>query len=563
MPTSSRSSFETWSSALDAKQLTAQYGSPLYVTSKAQLLSNLGELSRLVGQPGRVAYPVKANPAPEVLDTLAKAGAGADCASALEVRRALACGVPADKILYNSPSADPGVMAAVYVAGGTVVVDSAASFAQLQEAAPPGKGKVLLRLSLAAPKGHEEAAGWKALMAHANPTGKFGIPQEECLGILEAARLPVDGLHLHVGTLMDNLEAFEHALGTLHALARDWREQTRHPLCTLNLGGGLGVVFEDGQGFPSRKAYVEKLQALFSDEFDYIIEPGNALVADASVLLTTVTGVKNMRGKTWAICDVGSDQILRATVTGWRSRILHNNEPLASSGTDAVAGPLCFAGDVLLPQTNLTNVRVGDVLSIQHVGAYTYAISNHFNGRLGPTHLLVEESGELSLAMQKEDDFFELSNVHQRLNGGLSNEAASWEHLSAQRLNALSSAYLRTTIQQDSYRVTAAKKRGEFYEYTLAAESPLGAVSLPFALRVVADLGIVALLDYLNKDSKDFPVWANRAAVFADRIVSTKRAVTLRIWIGPNQSLPGSAPEHDVRFEFNKGAFSGVCRAVY
>ncbi|TXC62125.1 pyridoxal-dependent decarboxylase, pyridoxal binding domain protein [Piscinibacter aquaticus] len=539
----------------------AEYGSPLYVTSEAQLRQNLLQLSELVGGANAVAFPVKANPSFEVLRTLALAGAAADCASGYEVRRALACGFAPTSVLYNSPAPDPGLLVQVYNAGGTVIADSVSAIAQLSVGAEPGRGRLLFRVTFRAPVGYDQDQDWKALVAHADPTGKFGIPQEDVPELLSECRIPVNGLHVHVGTLMDNLQAFEASMAALHEMVEIWRNRFSHPLDILNLGGGLGVVFEEDQLFPSRRAFVDCLRRDMLPDITYLIEPGNSLVADACALITRVVNTKNMRGKKWAICDVGSDQLLRATTLSWRSRVLHQGKPLPRQGPDSVGGPLCFAGDVLLPETDLSAVQTNDLLLIQHTGAYSFAVSNHFNGRLGPAHLIIRSDGRTSMAMAPEDDFFELATLS-ALPGAMQ-QNVPWEVITPNRVGSLSSPYLRAHIREDSYEVLEVKKQDRYYIYKIAASSPLGVLSLPFALRIVADLGVVSLLDVIGKETKDVPVWGTRLAMTADRLLPTKRPLILKVWISSRHSLPTQKPSFDVRFEFNDGDFAGTVRAAY
>jgi diaminopimelate decarboxylase len=105
------------------------------------------------------------------------------------------------------------------------------------------------------------------------------------------------------------------------------------------------------------------------------------LVGDAVVLITTVQEIKTVRGRRWAIVDVGANELVRSVMLGWHHPILGpDGELLATQGPDAIAGPHCFAGDVLLPATDLSGVERGDLLRILHVGAYCRALSNRFNG---------------------------------------------------------------------------------------------------------------------------------------------------------------------------------------
>jgi diaminopimelate decarboxylase len=487
-----------------------------------------------------------------------------DCASEHEVRLALAAGVPAARVVYNSPALDLSLARRLYRAGGTVVADSAGILADISSGtarAQHGRGRLLVRVSPSRAPSYAVSNGWESLVAHSDPQSKFGIPEESLLDALAACVVPVDGFHLHVGTLMDDLGAFQAALALLHALRDAVCSATEHPLRVINLGGGLGAAFVEGQEAPSRAAFTASLRDLLRDDLEYLIEPGNALVADAVALITRVQEKKVMRGKTWAICDVGSDQLLKAAVMGWRTRMLHRGVPLASQGPDAVGGPLCFAGDVLLPQTSLDAVQRDDLLLVQHVGSYSYAVSNHFNGRLGPAHVLLRDDGTVAEVASREDGFYERSVLARRPAGMAT--APTMQALSPEALAPLTSAYLRTDIQGDRYDLLGARCHARYYEFDVQAHSALGVVSLPFAVRIICDLGIVAVLHAAGTRDKDFPVWGTRMALNADQLLKTDQPVKLQVWISGQHSLAGEPTSYDVMFIFNDGCFEGTARCVY
>lgn len=558
------SQFESWSSALDLDQLAEQFGTPCYVTSERQLQQNLAELASLVRGQQFVVYPVKTNPSFEVVRLLARGGCSMDCASEHEVRLALVAGVPVTRVVYNSPAPDVSLAKRLYRAGATVVADSASILDQLSSSMASnisGRGRLLVRVNPSRTPVYAIASGWESLVAHSDPQSKFGTPEENLIDALTRCRVPVNGFHLHVGTLMDDLASFRAALDMLHAAVDQGTAATSHPLTIINLGGGLGAVFVDGQQAPSRAAFCAALRPALRDDIEYLIEPGNALVADAVALLTRVQEVKHMRGKTWAVCDVGSDQLLKASLMGWRTRILHRGVPLASEGPDAVGGPLCFAGDILLPNTSLAGVAQHDLMLIQHVGSYSYAVSNNFNGRLGPAHLLLRADSTLAEVASREEGFFERSMMGRKPEAFAGTQPLPL--LEPDEVQPLTSQYLRTDMQDDRYDLLESRGHDGAYEFTVQAHSPLGVVSLPFAVRMVCDFGIVAVLHTAGQRSKDFPVWGTRMALNADQLLKTDDPVRLQVWVSGQHSVRGEPTSYDVRFVFNDGCFEGTARCVY
>ncbi|MFM7320074.1 MAG: diaminopimelate decarboxylase family protein [Armatimonadota bacterium] len=397
-----------WVRDLDVDALARWYGTPLHILSEARLAANLAALASVPEGPSGIVFPVKANPSPGVLRFLAERGCRADCASAHEVRLAREAGFPIERIVCNSPAPDPAWFVSMWMAGAVVVVDSPEVLRWIAEGsgAPhrprPGKGKVFVRVNPQGEFRYGDPTAWSHLVAHASPQGKFGIPAEEIESVLQGFPLPVDGLHVHVGTQMDRTEVFVAARDLLHGIADRLREVFGHPVSTLDLGGGLGIPFAGSVRFPSNDEYAEALADGRRKDFNSWIAPGQGLVRDDPAMLTRVVATKSMRGRKWTFCDVGSDQLMKASLLGWHHNVRHRGARLPIEGPDAVGGPLCFAGDVVLPATCLDGVETGDLLLVESTGAYCFALANHFNGRLGPAHVAVAPDGTVRKTLAAE-----------------------------------------------------------------------------------------------------------------------------------------------------------------
>jgi len=376
-------SIEGWSRKLDVAGLVAAHGSPLYVTNLGRLRENAKPFVALTGAARRVAFPVKANPSASILSELAELGCSADCASRSEVEAALESGYGDSRILYNTPAPDIALMRDLLARGGSVVVDSEAALLRLEDhlRGETFAGRIFVRISPDWPIRYDAAASWRANVAHASPQGQFGIAAEALVELLRRVELPIVGLHVHVGTQMDRLATFVETIERLHRLADEIGRVTSHRIEAIDLGGGLGIPFREGDAFPALEAYAAAVGAAMRPGLEYLVEPGHALVGDAVVLITTIQEIKTVRGRRWAIVDVGANELVRSVMLGWHHPILGpGGELLATQGPDAIAGPHCFAGDVLLPATDLSGVERGDLLRILHVGAYCNALSNRFNG---------------------------------------------------------------------------------------------------------------------------------------------------------------------------------------
>lgn len=599
---------ESWSSAIDLRALAERFGTPLYVHHLQTLRANLARWVRLVGEPGRVRYPVKANPSPVVLRTLAEAGCGADCASSVEVQLALGHGVPLEGVSYNTPAFDPQLAAWLLRSGAGVVADSAQALEELAGRIDPAgmAGRLFVRINPGGLPGYQRASEVQRYTDHGSPTSQFGIPSEEVAHLLDHYPLPVTGLHVHVGTQMDNVDTFVEGLAFLHDLADALARRPGLSIEVLNLGGGLGIPFADDQVFPTVDELVDALLPNLRPGMEYHVEPGNALVGDALALLSRVVTVKETRGKRWAIADVGTDQLVKHTIARWEHQILGpDHRPLPRKGPDGLAGPLCFAGDVLLPETELPpDLAPGDPLLVQHAGAYCEAVASHFNGRRAPGQVVVGADGRPRLARQREDVFFQpeqqtfLPGGLEAVAGGGEPEAVEGpkgraagagsdvgeaaragsggtagrgsapggvERIDPERAAALGSEYMRRLANQDLFDVREVRRLGpRSYEVDFTLRAGVDFVAMPFAVRLVGDATIIAVGLEMGWTAKPGPVWATRISMTCGKVLPVDGALTCRVdlgALGPSPS-PGVQVMALAHYRLGPGSFTGVAQVA-
>ena len=499
-----------WVSGIDIQRLRDEFGSPAWIVSENQLLENVLFFERFTGSRGRILFPVKANPSLTVLQLLAGMGVGADCASRAEIDLARFAGIPLEHISYNTPVQDVELCKQLLETGASVVMDDPDAMLELQSICGSDaiKGKLLIRLNLPDCVGYINKNENQELMAHGHTSSKFGIPVEDLVAFLDSVSLPVSGLHVHVGTQMDNLGSFEFALNELNAWAESLLE-LGHPIREINIGGGLGIPFVQQDCFPSLSTWVDALVELKNERFNYSVEPGHALVGNAVALLMQILTVKQSRGKKWAIADVGTDQLTKITLLRWPHRILTALGEELPAGNDAIAGPLCFAGDILLENVSVAHILKGSPLLLTEAGAYTYALSNRFNGRLSPQWLLMDADGRVVQTARKEDRYENLQLAN--FEWGSRYARTSDELLSLENVLQLSSNYLRTTSSEDTFSyVRVLKVAKNVYEFEVAVSSPVSFISMPFAIRIVGDAAIVAVLHDDGQDVKREAVWGRR-----------------------------------------------------
>ncbi len=558
---------EEWSRALDLRAIAREHGTPLYIHDPATLRANLHAWVQLVGDAANVRYPVKANPSPVILEELARLGCGADIASRVEMLGALNAGIPLDRISYTTPAMDVDLAVWLLESGATVVVDAADLFTSLSQRVS-GKalaGSLFLRINPGGLPGYRHTSEIQKYTSHGSGNSQFGIPSEDVIGLLKDGSPRITGLHVHVGTQMDNVETFVEGLGFLHALADIIGAETDHRIDTLNLGGGLGIPFLAGQEFPTIDALVAALRPSLRTEFRYQVEPGNALVGNTMALLARVASMRNARGRRWAIIDVGTDQLVKFTVARWEHEIVGpDHRPLPREGPDALAGPLCFAGDVLLPQTRLDGLRAGDPVLIRHTGAYCEAVASRFNGRSGPAHAVRDATGALRIVRTAEDPFYETAQQTYTPSALLSDQDMDTP-LDASLVESLHSPYMRTQAAEDQYTMAEVRRTGE-RSYTFAVEprATVGFVAMPLALRIVGDAAIIGVGHQLGWTRKEGPVWATRLSMAFGGMIPAEGRLDCRIVVGKvsRRPQPGISWTALVRYRLGDGQVHGVARVV-
>jgi diaminopimelate decarboxylase len=370
-----------------------RWGTPLYVTDLDAVASVLAEYRSAF--PGAlVAYAVKANPDPELLQRLAVEGAGAEVVNAVELALALRAGIPGERIVMNGVGKTDADHAAARHAGALVNAESLAELDQLLAADP---GRLGLRLNPGlAPDTHAHLATGAA-------DSKFGIAWadlDEAIDRCRAAGRQIESVGAHIGSAIDDLGAYTQLAGRLAEAAG------RAGAARVNLGGGAGTAV-------SPAALAEAVRPHLPASAHLILEPGRRLVADAGWLLTRVTRVqpRPAAGLTYVVIDAGMSELIRPVLYGAEHPVslLEPGDPLPeATGTVHLAGPVCEAGDIVahdigarLPAADLRRTGAGALIGIGQAGAYGAAMASVYNGRLRPAEAVIDR-GRLALSRHRE-----------------------------------------------------------------------------------------------------------------------------------------------------------------
>ncbi len=378
-------------------QLAAAEGTPLYVYSQAIILDNAQTYLKQAGNGALVCYAVKANGNPTILRLLAKTGLGADVTSGGELFLALHAGFAPDKIIYSGvgklrheiEEALRANIRALHVESEMELAQIAAIATERQQMARIG-----VRVNPDIPVETHPYISTGAAQH------KFGVSPETAVTLLHFAAqhpwLQPVGLAAHIGSQILDLEPFAASTRFLVGLA-DELSAGGVRLDYLDVGGGLGVAYASEKW----KVKSEKIEAWVSmvsepvqrDGYGLVMEPGRSIVAEAGVLLTQVVYTKSQGAKQFAIVDAAMNDLLRPTLYGAYHEILPVDLTQRRGGAEVsydVVGPICETGDFLAKDRALPPLASGDLLAITHVGAYGFAMSSNYNGRLRPAELLVD-----------------------------------------------------------------------------------------------------------------------------------------------------------------------------
>jgi|SRR5690554_3213856 len=397
---------------LAVQQLAQEFGTPLYVYSRASLEERYQAYAEpLAGRPHLICYAVKANSNLGVLNVLARLGAGFDIVSAGELERVLAAGGDPARVVFSGVGKQTDeIRRALTVGIKCFNVESIPELLRI-EAVAEEMGQVApisIRVNPDVdPKTHPYiSTGLKA--------NKFGIAFELAREVYQQAsslqHLKVIGVDCHIGSQITQLSPFLDALDRILLLVDQLKEdgiEIRH----LDLGGGLGVRYQD-ETPPSPAEYVEALLEKLGDrEFELIFEPGRAIAANAGILLTRVEYLKEGEEKNFAIVDAAMNDLLRpALYDAWQGIIPASIKEDGSNKTWDIVGPVCETGDFLGKDREL-NLTAGDLLAVTSAGAYGFAMASNYNSRNRPAEVIVD-GAERHLVRQRESYEQQMAGEH-------------------------------------------------------------------------------------------------------------------------------------------------------
>ena len=377
---------------LPVKQLAEEFGTPLYIYSRATLERHWHAFDSALGKhPHLICYAVKANSNIGILNVMAKLGSGFDIVSQGELERVLAAGGDASKVVFSGVAKSRAeIMRALEVGIRCFNVESVAELHHINQIA--GEMEKIAPISLRVNPDVD---------AHTHPyisTGlkenKFGVSVNEAREVYKlAATLPhvkITGMDCHIGSQLTELQPFLDATDRLIRLMEQLKEDGI-TLKHLDLGGGLGVTYTD-ETPPHPSYYAAALLNKLKDyeDLEIILEPGRAIAANAGILVAKVQYLKSNESRNFAITDTGMNDMIRPALYEAYMNIIEIDRTLGrEKAVYDVVGPVCETSDFLGKQRELA-IAEGDYIAQRSAGAYGASMSSNYNSRPRTAEVLVD-----------------------------------------------------------------------------------------------------------------------------------------------------------------------------
>lgn len=390
--------------------LAAAVGTPFYCYSSATLIRHARVFSGSLPPDALVAFSVKCNGNPAVLSTLAKQGVGADIVSGGELKKALAAGIPANKIVFSGVGKTKAELQAALGAGiYQFNVESEPELLALDAVAQAmgRQAPVAIRIN------PDVDAHTHAKISTGHAETKFGIPWRKAGAAYRlAASLPgiaVMGIDVHIGSQISELAPFEAAFSRVTELLRALRAEG-HTISRLDFGGGLGVPYRKSNTPPPEPdAYgAVACAATKGLGVQLIFEPGRLIAANAGVLVAAVTYVKQGEDRQFLILDAGMNDLIRPALYDAYHDIVALAEPAADAAHARydVVGPICETADRFAENRDLPTLHAGDLVAILSAGAYGAAMASAYNARPLAPEVLVKGDQWALVRPKLDDDAF-------------------------------------------------------------------------------------------------------------------------------------------------------------
>ncbi|MFV7790770.1 diaminopimelate decarboxylase [Aliarcobacter lanthieri] len=386
---------------IDFKTLAEKYQTPYYVYDFDHITKQYEELkSSFRARKSLIAYAVKANSNLSVIKHLANLGAGADCVSIGEVKRALKVGVPSYKIIFSGVGkSDDEIKQALELDILMINIESAAELNRVEDIAK-SLGKVA-RISIRVnpnidPKTHP----YISTGLHEN---KFGVDIDTAKRMYIQCKnsefLEPTGIHCHIGSQLTQLQPIKDAIKIVAELVKNL-QAIKIDLSFIDVGGGLGIIYDDEKLIDTYEYAQSILDAMFGLDLTIICEPGRFIVGNSGIFVTKVLYEKINGNKRFVIVDGAMNDLIRPALYNayHKIEVLNSNKDFCDCN---LVGPVCESGDFFAKNIELPKTEPNDLVAIYSAGAYGFTMASNYNTR-GRVAEIAIENGEDRLIRRRE-----------------------------------------------------------------------------------------------------------------------------------------------------------------
>ena len=386
---------------IDFKELANKYQTPYYVYDFDHITNQYKELKgAFKARKSLLAYAVKANSNLSVIKHLASLGAGADCVSIGEVKRALKVGIAPYKIIFSGVGKiDDEIRQALKLGILMINVESDAELNRVELIAK--ELDVVARISIRVnpnidPKTHP----YISTGLHEN---KFGVDVDTAkrmyIQCKNSENLEPTGIHLHIGSQLTELQPIKESVKIMADLVRNLAA-IKIELSFFDVGGGLGIVYNDEKLIDTNEYAQSILEALFGLDITVVCEPGRFLVGNSGVFVSKVLYEKVNGEKRFVIVDGAMNDLIRPSLYNayHKIEVLNDNEEKSDCN---LVGPVCESGDFFAKDINLPKTQHNDLVAIYSAGAYCYTMASNYNTR-GRVAEIAYENGVDRLIRKRE-----------------------------------------------------------------------------------------------------------------------------------------------------------------
>ncbi|WP_191860276.1 diaminopimelate decarboxylase [Hanstruepera ponticola] len=367
-------------------QIAADYGSPVYVYNSEKIVSQYKRLTNAFNKVKKVKinYAVKALSNISVLKLMNSLGSGLDTVSIQEVKLGLEAGFSPENIIYtpNGVSLEEIELAASL--GVQINIDNLSILEQFGTKFP--KTPVCIRIN------PHVMAGGNTNISVGHIDSKFGISIHQIphiLRIVENTNMNINGIHMHTGSDILDIDVFLYAIEILFETAKNFSD-----LEFIDFGSGFKVPYKDGDIETNIEELGNKLSKRFNafckeygKELTLAFEPGKFLVSEAGYFLTKVNVVKQTTSTVFAQIDSGFNHLIRPMLYGSQHEIINISNPNGRERFYSVVGYICET-DTFANNRRINEITEGDILAFKNAGAYCYSMASNYNSRYRPAEVL-------------------------------------------------------------------------------------------------------------------------------------------------------------------------------